>query len=99
MLSDKIFTPVFIAIVFLFVVPVPDSVVLRVLYLYMLVGSGGKTSCMRRKPYKLLLHAPPSQWVWGEELGQLCPFVLATPTSFKESHSKTGPCSIGPQCY
>ena len=59
--------------------PVSDSVPLRVLDLYILVRDGSKTTFMRSKAYRLCLHAPPPQWAWGVDLGQLPQLNQAVP--------------------
>ena len=64
---------------------VSDSVALRVLHLYILVRAGTKTTIMRSKPYKLCLHAPPSRWAWGKDLGQLPELIQAVPTSISRA--------------
>ena len=51
--------------------PVSDSVPLRLLDLYILVRDGSKATFMRSKAKRLCLHAPPPQWAWGVDLGQL----------------------------
>ena len=66
--------------------PVSDSVPLRVLDLYILVRNGSKSTFMRRKAYRLCLHAPPPRWAWGKDLGQLPHLTLAMPSSV--SHEK-----------
>ena len=59
--------------------PVSDSVPLRVLDLYILVRDGSKTTFMRHKAYRLCLRAPPRQWAWGVDLGQLPQLNQAMP--------------------
>ena len=61
--------------------PVSDSVPLRVLDLYILVRDGSKTTFMRSKPYRLCVRAPPPQWAWGVDLGQLPRLTQAMPRS------------------
>ena len=65
------------------VVPVHDSTFLRVPRLCMLVNSGGKTSIIRTKPYKVLLHALPPEWAWAKELCRPPSLGLAMLTPFK----------------
>ena len=59
--------------------PVSDSVPLRLLDLYILVHDGSKTTFMRSKAKRLCLHAPPPQWAWGVDLGQLPRLTQANP--------------------
>ena len=51
-----------------FAAPLPDSVPLRILELYILVHDGNKSTFMRSKPYTLCLRRPPAQWAWGVDL-------------------------------
>ena len=83
--------------------PVSDSAPLRLLDLYMLVCAGRKTTFMRSKPYRLCLRAPPPQWAWGVDLGELPHLAQAIPRSVSHAKGKfyeySDPESAAIWCY